>query len=219
MRYIRLVCPAAGTICCLTAWSHIGGGVRGIISLLAIAMLASSVSARNPVFGARGGGGVDGTTGEVRETANVGFHGELGLRLTPAPVSSSEFELLLLGGYYLFSSSQATVPDLQFVSGGAEFRLNVQPQSKSYLYLIGGGGYSRVTRKAFTLEKIARDGSTVLRDVPDRTETDPYLTAGAGMVLVSRPGFELFVELRAVNVFGTIVKNYTFVPLTVGIGL
>lgn len=193
--------------------------MRGIVSFLAVVVLASTVAARNPVFGVRAGGGVSGATGEVSETANVGLHGELGVRITPAPVSSSELELLLVGSFHTFSASKSTVPDLQFISGGAELRLNIQPQSSSYLYLIGGGGYSYVTRSAFTLEKIATNGSTVLRDVPERTETDPFLTAGAGMVLVSRPSMQLFVELRVVNVFGTIVKNYTFVPLTVGIGL
>ncbi|MCB2201318.1 porin family protein [bacterium] len=193
--------------------------MRGIFSLLAVVVLASTVAARNPVFGVRAGAGVSGATGEVSETANVGFHGELGVRITPAPVSSSELDLLLVGSFDTFSASKSTVPDLQFMSGGAELRLNIQPQSTSYFYLIGGGGFSYVTRKAFTLEKIATDGSIVFRDVPERTETDPYLTAGAGMVLVSRPGMRLFIELRVVNVFGTIVKNYTFVPLTVGIGL
>lgn len=193
--------------------------MRGIVSLLAVLVLVTSAGARNAIIGARAAVGVCGAMGELRETANFGMRGEFGVRLTPAPGTSPELEVLLIGGYTMFSSSHSTKPDITFISGGAEFRLNVQPRSASYLYLIGGGGYARTTRSSFDIIRNPQSGDQVIRTAPERIENNPYLTAGAGMVVMSRPNLSVFLELRVVNVFGTIVKNYTYVPLTLGVGL
>ncbi|MDX9858121.1 MAG: hypothetical protein RBT76_10035 [candidate division Zixibacteria bacterium] len=194
--------------------------MRILISvLISLLILAASAHSRHPIVGARAAGGFGSASGELLGTADFGACAELGLRLTPAPVSSRELDVLLVGSLGGFAATASTKPDVRLLSAGAHLRLNLRPQSAPHLYLIGGGGFTHVSRSAYDLERRSASGDIVVRAVGERTETGPYLTAGAGIVVFSRPNVHVFIEARVVNVSGSIVKNYTYIPFMLGVGL
>ncbi|MBD3404170.1 outer membrane beta-barrel protein [candidate division GN15 bacterium] len=191
--------------------------MRGSVSLLIVLFLAAPAVAQQSPVGLEIGGGLDGALGETGESANFGVHGSLSLRVKPAPISSKELDLFASIDYVAFSASRSTNPDLRFILAGFEARLRLLSGQPSGLYVIGGGGYAHTTRKAFDRERPVAAGTTLVRTVPERTENNLFMTAGIGLIVTGNPSRFLFVEARLTNIFGTAVKNYTFVPLTVGI--
>jgi hypothetical protein len=194
--------------------------MRGIVVLLVLALLSAApvpAQTRQSSIGVQVSAGLSGATGELADGTDIGAAGQLGIRFKPAPNTSPELDLALIGGLHHFPASQDTSQDINIVLAGLEARLEMNAYSQTKWYLIGGGGFARAELGEYVVHDAVGGGDTVARTIPSRTENNTYITVGAGVEFGGSKKVRFFIEGRVLNVFGTIIKNYTMVPAMIGI--
>jgi hypothetical protein len=154
-------------------------------------------------------GGVHQAIGELREQVKTGYGGSAGLGLLPGSHSTGNIELVLRGQYDFFPSNSLHGPNISFVSGGLELKLNhVDDQSIIY-YLLLGTGYSHTEWSSY---------QSAGTEIPETAKNNPYLSPGMGMEFTKQT-LSPFVQVRLVLVSGQRIGNYYFVRAFLGIKL
>jgi hypothetical protein len=191
--------------------------VRAILaSVLFTALCCTAADGQTSRIGFTAGGGIGNAFGELAELANPGYHAVVGIRLQPSQ-SAPDIAFVPTAGWHTFRAENDDSPDVTFITAGLELRLCARSAPSTRVYLIGGGGYAKTTVDEYN--RFVRVSAPIdrLELVPELDEDNYYLSAGVG-VLVGKPGkLNGFIEIRAANVFGTRIKNYTFVPILVGV--
>jgi hypothetical protein len=152
-------------------------------------------------------GGMSATFGTLGEQSNLGYNASAGIGVGTSPVVSSQVQLALRIGYAAFPSIDAAQRDISFVSAGLNLKVSQAISRRPNVYVIGGGGYAR-TRVEDAYDSEGRLLSAGFR------ETNPYLSLGMGL----ESGW-FVIEAQLTNVFGTRIKNYVWMPVTLGIKL
>ena len=163
------------------------------------------------------GGGAAVSIGDLSDIASFEPIGQLGISFKPAPVSSPELEIITVFRYSLYTSDNDNHGDIRFLTAGLEARLLLSRPGTSGPYITIGGGYAHTTIEEYTYrQQIGPDNIRELV-IPERIEHNPYLTPGLGYEFGKDGGMRFYIEGRLVNVFGTKVKNLTYIPLTLGL--
>ncbi len=161
--------------------------------------------------------GVAASVGDLSHRAPFGFMGKAGFGIKPAPISSPELELLIVGQVHFFPTNKDNYSDLSFILAGLETRLHLYPTGMNgfYVTISGGYAYTRIEEQTYEL----RLGSMVLekKNIPEIIEHNPYLSPGFGYEFGSKSGLRFFVEGRFTYIFGTYIKNITYLPFSLGI--
>ena len=176
-----------------------------LLPVLAFAA-ASTAQAAGPIqLGLNGG--MSATFGTLGEESNLGYNGSVGIGVGASPVVSSQVQLILRLGYAAFPAIDAAQNDVSFLTAGLNLKVGRAISRSPNLYVIGGGGYAR-TRVEDAYDSEGRLLSGGFR------ETNPYLSLGIGL----ESGW-FVIEAQITDVFGTRVKNYVWMPVTLGIKL
>jgi len=138
---------------------------------------------------------------DLSQRADIGFGGSGVLAVRPAPESSPELALELHLAYDVFGSARDEEGDVSFLLTGVGLRLDHMSAGRPGLFITIRGGLASVSV-----------GEDTGAGRPELTESDPYAAVGVGFE--SR---RFFVQAQVVNVFGTFIKNYTWLPVTAGV--
>lgn len=179
-----------------------------IIVPLLVSLAALPVEGQTRRAGAMVGMGSSVAISDLSECSDMPILLTAGFRFQPAPVSSPELDMLMTGGFFSFPSSETDCRDYRFLTIGLSARLRLGRPGTSAFYLTGGGGWARTTYGEFRVND---------QLIGESTENNPYLQAGGGVSLPLTSALDMFIELRVQNVFGTQVKNLTFVPVLAGV--
>ena len=144
--------------------------------------------------------------GKLAEQAEFGFGGNGALLVRPAPASSAELALLARLGYSHFPAEQDTDGDLSFITAGIGIKLDGIFSNYQGVFVVAEGGYAHTSIGARSADSPSNGAH------PDITEHNPYASLGVGL----ETG-KLVMQVRLVNVFGTYYKNYTWVPISIGV--
>ncbi len=165
--------------------------LTGIV-LVALLLVAGKGQAKENRFTFYAGGGAAVTLGTLGHQSNAGYVGTAGIGLRPSPVSSPELEIVLRFQYAKFPNALLAASDYEYMLGGIDFKLNRLLAHRTNTYAVAGFGGSRLADGVY--------------------EKAPYLTLGIGL-----ESKWLFLEVRAVAVFGEQVKTSTFLPIVIGL--
>jgi hypothetical protein len=146
------------------------------------------------------------TVGELGHRSDLGYLGRGSVAVMPAPASAPTLRFLAELGYSRFPSGVTTGGDFAFamVGGGLKLSFDTHPDSKLYLSARTGYAYTKMGDGETTPGTRLRGNGFV--------EHNPYLAFGLGVDSRS-----FFAEAGLTNVFGTRIKNYTFIPVTLGV--
>ena len=191
---------------------------RIVAILLAIVLgWAGDAVAGKRSFGFMLGGGGAGTIGDLSTHSDFGFHGSLGIRFTPTPSLRNDIDLLLVGSFHQFPTSDSTSREISFMTVGIQGRINNVLRSSANIYVTSGAGFARTKLGAFYETTRLSAAVTEIEQVSERTESNPYVSGGIGLQVGSPQKIQFFIESRVTNVFGTETKNLTWFPVTIGI--
>jgi len=163
------------------------------------------------------GGGAAVSIGNLSDVASYAPIGQLGISFKPAPVSSPELEIITIFRYSQYSTDEDNFGNIRFLTAGLEARLLLSRPGTSGPYITIGGGYAHTTIEEYTYRQQIGPDNFSERVIPERIEHNPYLVPGLGYEFGKDGGMRFYIEGRLVNVFGTQIKNLTFMPFTLGL--